>query len=72
MQHPAIGHDDAKSPVTLREMRNRLGQTEAAGIQGRLMTELILFYALLSIPVLMGLAYSVYSYRKFKLTKHRT
>ena len=21
MQHPAIGHDDAKSPVTLREMR---------------------------------------------------
>lgn len=36
------------------------------------MTELILFYALLSVPVLLGLAYSIYSYRKFKRTKHRT
>lgn len=36
------------------------------------MTELIVFYALLSIPVLLGLAYGIYSYRQFKSTKHRT
>lgn len=33
------------------------------------MTELILFYALLSIPVLMGLAYGFYTYYSYKKKK---
>jgi hypothetical protein len=36
-----------------------------------LMSELILFYALLSIPVLMGLAYGFYSYRSYIKKKRR-
>ncbi len=35
------------------------------------MSELILFYALLSIPVLMGLAYGFYSYRSYIKKKRR-
>lgn len=35
------------------------------------MTELILFYALLSIPLLLGLDYGIYSYRKFKRTERQ-
>lgn len=35
------------------------------------MTELVVFYALLSIPLLLGLAYSLYSYRRFKRTNRR-
>jgi hypothetical protein len=35
------------------------------------MSELILFYALLSIPVLIGLGYGFYSYRSFTKKKRR-
>ena len=35
------------------------------------MTELIVFYALMSIPLLLGLAYGIYSYRKFKRMERR-
>jgi type IV secretory pathway TrbL component len=35
------------------------------------MSELVLFYALLLIPVLMGLAYGFYSYRSYATKKKR-
>jgi len=36
MQHPAIGHDHVKRPVTFREMRNRsLNYAYVGGIQQR-------------------------------------